>query len=259
MTVTISALTAAEALRGDRLARPRADRTVAAGLRADLEDLLASVPSLDARTPRRVFSGDLRRRGAITSLPTSLAARLRGALVNELLELLVSGTTVDDPFTDAWATFAAGAPSGPLVDFGNELRGDDRAALATDVTAHWVTLSSALGEIRPTWLPRTGATAAVRLGGGRVVLHDVIDLAVGSPAAATASVALLDITTGGLSDGTDAVARYHALVECLRSTVAPLRVVTLSTLTGEVRGLEVTTDELRTALADVATVLAPQP
>jgi hypothetical protein len=86
------------------------------------------------------------------------------------------------------------------------------------------------------WMPRTSLRAYQRLAGGNVVLRDVVDLMVGTTASVEASVVLLDVTTSPLGESAERVMRYHALVQTLRTSVAPLAHVDV--LHGDRRPLE---------------------
>jgi fructoselysine-6-P-deglycase FrlB-like protein len=104
-------------------------------------------------------------------------------------------------------------------------------------------------------MPRSALRASQRLGGGRVILRDVVDLMVGTNGGGSASVALFDVTTSPLAEGAERSMRYHALVETLRSSVVPLRTSTLSTATGELWTLDVDHAMLQRSAAEVLDVL----
>jgi hypothetical protein len=245
----------ADVLRGDRLRRPASDRLIAAGLRADLEDRIFE---LSARHPRRepllVGPRQVREEPSVAALTRAPTGQLRGVLVGRLLALLVVGYRVEDPFADAWTAWRADA-RGELVTFADQLDSDELARLAADVTAHFVTLERRLGSINPSWRPRVDVRTSVRFGGGDVVVRDVVDLAVGSTSTAQASVACFDVTTSPFGAGHERVLRLHALSETLRSHVAPLRVVSLSTATDELWSVDVDAGLLRRALDELTAVI----
>lgn len=245
--------TVAEVMRGDRDLRPLADRESAERVRGSLEGALGAL-RLDATTPRHVTAADIRNH-TLSALDGAVASRLRGTLVAEILGLLSVGCPVGDPYGDAVDAWRASAPSGPLLQYADSLGGDERARLATDVDAHAVTLMQRLGPLSPRWLPRIGARSTVRLGRGGLTCHDVVDLTVGSTHSDYASVALLDVTSSPLGSGHERALRYHALVETLRSGVVPLRVVTLSTATGEISAFDVDGGLLDQAAADLLDVV----
>jgi len=246
-----------EALRGDRRRRPRADHTSAPGLRALLEDGLYDL--FDATTPAAPFivrASSLRQPNLSTDISLSSHARVRGILVNHLLRLLSVGAALDDPFDDALRAWRLEMSSSELLDFVDRLSGDDRARLATDVTAHAVTLSRSLGPVSPHWMARSAVRATQILCNGSVVLRDVVDLMVGTTIGEVASVALFDVTTSPLGEGAERAMRYHALVQTLRSGVVPLRTSAFSTATGEMWSLDVDAELLTRSAHEVLDTLS---
>jgi hypothetical protein len=238
VTSPASTLTIADELRGDRHARPPADTSSAAGLRAALEDGLYEILREAAPEATLVLRASSLAGHHASDAPFASLARLRGTLVSQLLRLRVVGAAIDEPFADALAAWRAQRPEDALVAGFDQLDEDERARLSTEVTAHFVTLDRALGEVRAAWLPRTGVRATQRLHGGRVILRDTVDLMVGA-VSEVASVALLDVSTSPLGEQSDRILRYHALVQTLRTSVVPLRSTMFSSATGELRSLEV--------------------
>jgi hypothetical protein len=248
--------TVADVLRGDRSTRPGCDRTIAPGLRAELEDQIHALLSQNHRDDvLTVHPGHLRDVGRTADLGRAPTGRLRGVLVAQILRLLVVGHDMVDPFADAFDAWRTNGVGDELVNFAAQLGPDDLARLATDVTAHAVTLTQHLGRINPRWRPRTDVSSVSRLAGGTVVLRDRYDLVVGSTNTAQASIALFDVTTSPFGVGHERVLRYHALSETLRSGVAPLRVVSLSTATGDLWSIDVDTELLRRALGELTEVI----
>ena len=86
-------------------------------------------------------------------------------------------------------------------------------------------------------------------------MRDRLDLVLGSSREAVASEALFDVTTSPLSSRSDAVLRYHALMETLRTGVVPLRVVALSTATGDRVQYEVDDALLARAVSELQTAI----
>jgi len=120
--------------------------------------------------------------------------------------------SIDHAFDDAVATWRAEVGANELIQQLDALDDDDRARLATDVAAHCVTLTRALGEIPARWMPRSAVRATQRLAGGNVVLRDVVDLMIGASTSDVASIALFDVTTSPLGEGAERSMRFHALM-----------------------------------------------
>jgi hypothetical protein len=230
-----SPLSVVEALRGDRTKRPLIDIASAGGLRSLLEDgIFEIIGAQKLDTPLIVRASSLQQHFATTDLVLSSTGRIRGVLIGQILRLLSVGMTIDHAFDDAVVAWRADVVSNELVEQLERLDSDERARLATDLEAHSVTLTRALGEIPARWLPRSNTRATQRLAGGNVILRDVIDLMIGTSSSDVASIALFDVTTSPLGEGAERTMRYHALMETLRSSVMPLRTCTFSSGTGEI-------------------------
>jgi len=257
MTICTHAPTVAETLRGDPLERPMVDRTRAGGLRALLEDGIYDVVGANnPDVPIVIRSSTLRRDPPVIDSMASQLGRLRGVLVHQVLRLASVGVTPEFPFADALAAWRLDA-RGALVTCFDQLSSDDRARLEADVSAHAVTLRRALGDIPASWMPRSALRVSQRLAGGRVLLHDLVDLMVGTTSG-VASVALLDLSTSPLGQDAERTLRYHALVQTLRTSIPPLRVSSFSSATGELWTSDVDDDLLNRAAHDVLEAVGAQ-
>jgi hypothetical protein len=252
-----------EALRGDRRRRPRADLASAAGLRSILEDgIFALVGDTVPTTPFIIRASSLRQASLSTDISQSAHARVRGILINHVLRLLSVGAVITNPFDDAQRAWRLEVGSSELLVYVDRLSSDDLARLATDVTAHAVTLTRTLGPVSPHWMARSAVRATQILCHGSVIVRDVVDLMVGTTVGETANVALFDVTTSPLGQGAERAMRYHALVQTLRTGVVPLRTSAFSTATGEMWSLDVDTELLtRSAyeVLDTLTTMARHP
>lgn len=235
----------ADALRGERETRPMADVTSAAGMRSILEDGIYEVLGESRPVSSLVIrASSLRHQSSVADISLAPLSRVRGILVNQVLRLLSIGAHVVSPFDEALGAWRLEVVTSELVDFVDQLDGDERARLETDVTAHAVTLMRSLGDLPGSWRPRTAVRATQHLCSNAVILRDIIDLMVGTTSSEVASVALFDVTTSPLGEGAERAMRYHALVQTLRTSVVPLRTSCFSTATGEMWSLDVDTDIL---------------
>lgn len=238
--------------------RPGRDAQAAARWRAQLELVLGdalgpTMPDL----PVVVSAATLGRRADVLDLHDSARARLRGALVSVLARLHAVGTPVGDAYEDAVAAWSAEVPAPGLRACFDALDADGRARLATEVTAHYVTLSRALGALPPAWPVRTAQRTSLRLAAGRVLVRDSVDLVLGASDADSTSVVLVDVTTSPLGENAERALRFHALVETVRAGEAPWRSAILSTATGELWQRDLDDELLARALEDlVASVYA---
>ncbi len=241
-----------DVLRGERTKRPIANASAAAGLRAALEDGIYELLGPELRSEPIIVRASTLREGPLSFDPMAAPlARLRGILINQSLRLMSAGVEIDDVCTDLLVAWRAEVGHTALSEEVDRLDAEELARLSTDLTAHWVTLKRSLGPLSNRWLPRTSLRAYQRLAGGNVVLRDVIDLMVGTTTGEVASVALLDVTTSPLGEGAERVMRFHALVQTLRTSIAPLRTSMFSTATGELWSTDVDDELLHRSVEDV--------
>ena len=248
-----------EALRGDRSKRPLIDIASASGLRSLLEDGIYEVIGAQRLDPPLVVrTSSLQQRFATTDLSMSSTGRIRGVLITQLLRLLSVGMSIEHPYNDAVIAWRSEVVTNELIEQLDRLDNDERARLAADLDAHYVTLTRALGEIPARWMPRSCVRSIQRLSGGSVVLRDAIDLMIGTPTSDVASVALFDVTTSPLGEGAERSMRYHALMQTLRSSVMPLRTSTFSSATGEIWIRDVDYELLARSVDDVLACVGEQ-
>ncbi len=219
------------ALRGDPGRRPAADPALGAGVRALLEDELFAVLG---DSPRRlvVTPASVRGLAGVADITASRRARLRGALVGTGLRVILGGGRPAGRASALWASWISEAPA-PLAALAVDLPSPERQRLLEVVDEDLAALARAIGVLPSSWARRTGARAEVRVRAGTVVLRDAVDLVLGSTRVATRDVVLLDVVTSPLGEGTARLRDYHALVETLRTGVAPLRTAILSAPTAE--------------------------
>jgi hypothetical protein len=247
-----SPISVVEALRGDRSTRPLIDIASAGGLRSLLEDgIFEVIGAAKLETPLVVRTSSLQQHVATTDVASSTRGRIRGMLLGQLLRLLSVGMSIDHAFDDAVTAWRAEVGTNELIRHLDGYDDDERARLATDLEAHCVTLTRALGEIPARWMPRSRVRATQRLAGGNVVLRDVVDLMIGTSTSDVASIALFDVTTSPLGDGAERSMRFHALMQTLRTSVMPLRTCTFSSATGEIWIRDVDYELLARSVEDV--------
>jgi hypothetical protein len=254
-----SPISVVEALRGDRSKRPLIDIASAGGLRSLLEDgIFAIIGAPRLETPIVVRASSLRPRCDTLDLATSTPGRIRGLLIGQLLRLLSVGMSINHAYDDAVAAWRGDVGTNALIQHLDALDDDDRARLATDLEAHCVTLTRALGEIPARWMPRSSVRATQRLAGGNVMLRDVVDLMIGTSTSEVASIALFDVTTSPLGEGAERSMRYHALLQTLRTSVMPLRTCSFSSATGEIWIRDVDYELLARSVEDVLASIRDQ-
>jgi hypothetical protein len=225
-----------------------------AGIRATLADgIYALLGEAQPITPYVIRPSSFRRDAVMSSYTPF--GRMRGALITQLMRLIAIGFPINDLFVDAVAAWRASEGASELVEVFAALDDDERARLATEVVAHGVVLQQRLGTPPSSWLPRTAVRSAIRLGGGGVLLRDHIDLVIGSANGVGSGVALIDITTSTLDESMERTLRFHAVVETLKSGLAPRFVATLSTATGQLWRFNVDNDLLRRGVTEILSTL----
>jgi len=220
-------------LRGNAGRRRRVDPGLAGGLREWLEDgLAAAANALPAGAPPvvvgprslRVVAADPTRGTPDLTLPVA-----RGALVEAVFRLLVTGGHVGDPVAEAAEALAVDRRGAAVLAFVEGLAPAQRASLHAEVVGHAAALRTGWPTIPPSWLPRTRDRISVPVAAGRVVLTGGIDLALGSPSAGRASVCLVTLASGPRHRAHRADRHYRGLLETLRSGAPPARLATFYT------------------------------
>jgi hypothetical protein len=170
-----------------------------------------------------------------------------GALVDVLFRQLVTTGALDDPFEDALDALAVDDRRAPLLAWIASLAPSEEAELRAEVERQADGLRSRWPALDAAWLPRTKASLRVPAATGGIELVARVDLVVGRPAVDTASVALVDVTSGSPRARHRVDRRFGALVETLRSGVPPFAVATYFARTGELEVDAVTTGLLAAA------------
>ena len=218
-----------DALRGTSALRPAADRGLAGGLRAWLDDGVFERLGVPEPGALRLSARDV---AGTTPHAAGPAALLRGALVAQLLRLRVAGVGTPAPFAAASCALAASGRDDDLAGALASLDDDERSRLAAEVDAHGRVLAERLPDLPSRWSPRCGVRQRVGLAGGGVVLRGLVDLALGAPGGDRACVCLVDVTTSVLEARHECALAYLALLETIRCGEPPLRVAALSTADG---------------------------
>jgi hypothetical protein len=239
--------------------RPVADPALGRELRQGLEEaFVAELGSGGARVPRptresplvvtkdrlnRALSGEsiADDAGFGKRLPTM--PLVVGALVDVLFRQLVTVGSIGDAMTDAFEALAIDDRQSELVSWIEGLSKAERAQLREEVEHHADGLRRRWPTLDPGWLPRTQESMRAGLAGGAIELSGRVDLAIGTPAGETASVAIIEVKSGMRRIEHRSELHFYALIEALRSVAPPFVVATYYTRTGEL-DVDPVTDEL---------------
>ncbi len=235
-------------LRATGRARPSGDPTLAAELRAFLEEGLApgaGGPARNGPFPVHVGTGlvvtkdritralaceEHRRAPGVREVSPSIALA-RGALVDVLFRQLVTVGRIDDVLSDGLDALSVDDHQALLVDWIIRLPSPARSELRAEVDRQIDGLRLRWPSLDPSWLPRTQESMRVPL--ATCTLSARVDLAIGRPGEPTASVAILEVKSGPRRLEHRADLHFYALVETLRSLVPPFVVATYYAATGE--------------------------
>jgi hypothetical protein len=176
-----------------------------------------------------------------TRVPTLALAC--GALVDVLFRQLVCTGVIADPMADGLAGLSVGDRQAALASWIERLPAADGAQLRAEVERQAEGLSRRWPTLEPGWLPRTQESMRVGLADGAIELSARPDLAIGAPAVDEASVAMVEIKSGGRRAEHRTDLHFYALLEALRSPAPPFVVATYYTRTGEL-DVEPVTEEL---------------
>jgi hypothetical protein len=156
-----------------------------------------------------------------------------GAIVDAVFRHLVTVGSTDDAIADGLAALRVDGSHDELLAWAAELPSTEWSVLVADVEAQTEGLRHRWPRLDPTWMPRTQEPMRVNVAGGAFELATRVDLALGIPEEAVASVALVEVKSGAPRTEHREDLRFTALVETLRHGVPPFAVATYYTTTGE--------------------------
>jgi hypothetical protein len=171
-----------------------------------------------------------------------------GALVDVLFRQLVTVGTITDPMGDGLAALSVDDRQQALVAWIERLPAVDGAELRAEVERQAEGLRRRWPRLESSWLPRTQESLRAPLLGGSVELSARVDLSIGRPPTQEASVALVEVKSGGRRAQHRTDLHFYALIETLRSQAPPFVVATYYTRTGEL-DVDPVTEELLAAAA----------
>ncbi len=171
-----------------------------------------------------------------------------GALVDALFRQLVTTGSIGDPMSDAMEALALDDRQDDLLTWIDNLSAAERGALTAEVDRQSLDLAHRWPRLDPSWLPRTQVPMRVGLAGGSIELSGRVDLAIGRPELAVASVAIVEVKSGARRLEHRMDLHFYALMETLRNPAPPFAVATYYTRTGEL-DVDPVSDELLASAA----------
>lgn len=230
---------------GSRPARVhRVDPGIAGGLRAWLEDVSFDTASMRRppsviRPPRRFLDehDDL--------IAPALAA---------LFALVCHGVRVEDPIAAVREAIALN-PQSELAGAFVRLAPGSLVTLRGTLAAMLERLDACFSGLSRSASVRTSTPASVSLNGGGVILHARFDALLAPLGSSGVAVSIVDLSNDSTPERLGSRSGFLALVETLRSTIAPDEVVSFDPSTGTTHHVAVTEEILIDAVVEVTAML----
>jgi hypothetical protein len=254
-----------DGLRSAGVARPAVDPGLSGGLRAWLDDGLATMGLDDRRGTGPVVLGTPSLPATARPAPQRAdgvvreAHRVRLALVRSLFQLAVTVGLGARPFEEALAALSVDEDGIEVVEFVRQLGRGARARCREEAVRHAAVINSQWGVVAPGWFPRTAEALSAPLAGGAVILSTTADLVLGAPSSGLSSVCLVRVALDVPTPPTVADRAFLALLETLRSGAAPFRVATYRPDCARLVVDEVTDGLLASAVSATLDRLAARP
>lgn len=239
-------------LRGDVARRPAVDPGLSGGLRAWLEDGVATIGERSESI--RVTPNDLSCPWPDGGCHVNDSLAL-GALVGVAFRQFLSAGALSDPMSEGLAALAC-LGRRDIVGFIESMSGEAKAALAGELRRQLALMAERWPRLLPGWLPRTHERLTIPLGGGSVVLSGTLDLVLGAPSSGRASVCMVNVRSGEQQSWHRTALGFLALLETLRSGAAPFRLATYYSTTGELDVQDVSDQVLTEAVELTIDVVA---
>lgn len=144
---------------------------------------------------------------------------VRGTIAHKGIELLLNwkGQVVPSHIVDAAITSVAENPRESASEFISSLPAHDLAELRGAVVGAVTNFLECFPPIKPQWRPMVEYSASYSLFGGSVMYSSRMDLVLGGPGRKV----IIDLKTGRLTQTHKDDLRFYALIETLRSRMAP--------------------------------------
>ena len=147
---------------------------------------------------------------------------VRGTIAHKAIELMLNWNepVVPRSIVDAAITSVAENPRESASEFISALPAHELAELRGAVVSAVTTFIECFPPIKPAWRPIVEYSASYSMFGGSVIFTSRMDLVLGAPGRKV----IIDLKTGRLSQTHRDDLRFYALIETLRSRMAPRQV-----------------------------------
>ena len=177
-------------------------------------------------------------------------ANVRGTVVHKAIELATNWKgefTPSDVVDEALERVAADERIS-AANFVDSLSGSDRAELRSGAIDLYTKFEECFPPLKASWRPVLESSARYEMFDKRIIMSTKTDLTLG----ASGNKVIIDVKTGSLHPHHREELRFYALVEALRTGLAPRKLATLSLLTARIDVEDVTEGVLQAATRKTA-------
>jgi len=177
-------------------------------------------------------------------------ANVRGTVVHKAIELATNwrGEFTPSEVVDEALERVAADERISAATFVDSLSPSDRAELRSSAIDLYTKFEECFPPLKPVWRPVLESSARYEMFDRRIVLSTKTDLTLG----AAGHKVIIDVKTGSLHPHHREELRFYALVESLRTGLAPRKLATLSLLTARIDVEDVTEGVLQAAVRKTA-------
>ena len=177
-------------------------------------------------------------------------ANVRGTVVHKAIELATNwhGEFTPSDVVDAALDRVSADERVSAAPFVDSLSLSDRAELRSGAIDLYTKFEECFPPLKPVWRPVLESGARYEMFDKRIILSTKTDLTLG----AAGNKVIIDVKTGTLHPHHREELRFYALVESLRTGLAPRKLATLSLLTARIDVEDVTEGVLQAAVRKTA-------
>ena len=177
-------------------------------------------------------------------------ANVRGTVVHKAIELAANwkGEFTPSDVVDEALDRVAADERISAADFVDSLSDSDRAELRSGALDLYTKFEECFPPLKPAWRPVLESSARYEMFDKRIIMSTKTDLTLG----ASGNKVIIDVKTGSLHPHHREELRFYALIEALRTGLAPRKLATLSLLTARIDVEDVTEGVLQAATRKTA-------
>ncbi|MFM8868170.1 MAG: PD-(D/E)XK nuclease family protein [Ilumatobacteraceae bacterium] len=177
-------------------------------------------------------------------------ANVRGTVVHKAIELATNwrGDFTPSDVVDQALDRVAADERISAADFVDSLSDTDRAELRSGAIDLYTKFEECFPPLKAAWRPVLESSARYEMFDKRIIMSTKTDLTLG----ASGNKVIIDVKTGSLHPHHREELRFYALIEALRTGLAPRKLATLSLLTARIDVEDVSEGVLQAAIRKTA-------